>query len=130
MGMILPDLLVHSQPPDDFDTLQGRVVNGILRSYDEPNPKVQMQKTLLARSGRSPSPIPSLVNDQSAYNRVWYELEEVVMLYSGGIQPVHTILNEPKEIPTRGALGEVSVPYTEACLEADPNADRGLSFVL
>src|SRR4030095_11826938 len=29
----------------------------------------------------------------------------------------------PQQIPTRGALGEVSVPYTDAYLEADPNAD-------
>jgi lipoprotein-anchoring transpeptidase ErfK/SrfK len=43
--------------------------------------------------------------------------------YSGGIQPVRTILNQPQKIPTRGALGEVSVPYTDAYLEADINSD-------
>ncbi len=36
---------------------------------------------------------------------------------------MRTILNQPRPIPTRGALGEVSVPYTDAYLEADPHTD-------
>jgi lipoprotein-anchoring transpeptidase ErfK/SrfK len=36
---------------------------------------------------------------------------------------VRTILNQPGSIPTRGTLGEVSVPYTDAYLEPDENAE-------
>ncbi len=122
MGMILPDLPFHLNQQDDFDTLQGRVVNGILRSYDEPNPKAKWKK-LYWRDLVLSITNTTIGEDQSAYNRVWYELEEGGYVYSGGIQPVRTILNEPQSIPTRGVLGEVSVPYTEARLEADPNAD-------
>ena len=37
---------------------------------------------------------------------------------TGGIQPVRTILNQPQP-PNEGALGEVSVPYTDAYVEPD-----------
>ena len=53
--------------------------------------------------------------DEEAYNRVWYRLGTIGYAYSGGIQPVRTMLNEPMlELPPDGALAEVSVPFTEA----------------
>jgi lipoprotein-anchoring transpeptidase ErfK/SrfK len=61
--------------------------------------------------------------DESAYNRVWYQLADGGFIYSGSVQPVRTILNEPRSIPLRGALGEVSVPYTDARLEPERNAE-------
>ena len=36
---------------------------------------------------------------------------------------MRTTLNKPQPIPTRGVLGEVSVPFTDAYLEADVSSD-------
>lgn len=60
--------------------------------------------------------------DKSAYNRIWYEAEEGGYIYSGGVQPVCTILNVPNTIPLKGVLGEISVPYTDALEALTPNA--------
>jgi lipoprotein-anchoring transpeptidase ErfK/SrfK len=53
---------------------------------------------------------------------VWYQLEDEGYAYSGGIQPVRTVLNQPQQISLAGALGEVSVPFTDARLEPGLNA--------
>jgi lipoprotein-anchoring transpeptidase ErfK/SrfK len=62
-------------------------------------------------------------DDEKAYNRVWYEIEDGGYIYSGSLQPVHTLLNEPQAISLKGALGEVSVPYTDAHLEPNATSD-------
>jgi lipoprotein-anchoring transpeptidase ErfK/SrfK len=49
------------------------------------------------------------------YNRTWYRLQAGGYVYSGGIQPVKTILNEPLlEIPEAGSVGEVTIPYADS----------------
>lgn len=122
MGICLPDLPSYFPPVDDFTGLQGRVINRIVWSYDEPNAKAKRAKLYWQDL------VVSITNtaigdDESAYNRVWYQVEDGGYVYSGSIQPVRTILNTPQEIPTRGALGEISVPYTDAYLEANLKAD-------
>ncbi len=122
MGMLLPDLPFHFNQQDDFDNLQGRVIDRIVWAYDEPSPKAR-RADLYWHDLVIPITNTTISEDEAAHNRVWYELEEGGYVYSGSIQPVRTILNEPGQIPTRGALGEVSVPFTEARLEADSNAE-------
>jgi lipoprotein-anchoring transpeptidase ErfK/SrfK len=49
------------------------------------------------------------------HNRVWYRIRDEGYAHSGAIQPVQTRLNEPNsDIPSDGALVEVTVPYTDA----------------
>ncbi len=49
------------------------------------------------------------------YNRTWYHLGDGRYVYSGGVQPVDTRLNEPVvEIPEKGVLGEITVPYADS----------------
>jgi lipoprotein-anchoring transpeptidase ErfK/SrfK len=122
MGTLLPNLSTYLPPQDDFTNLQGRVIDRIVWTYDEPSSKAKREK-LYWHDLIIPIMNSTIGDDESAYNRVWYQLEDGGYAYSGSIQPVRTILNEPQQIPTRGALGEVSVPYTDAYLEADPNAD-------
>ena len=43
-------------------------------------------------------------------------------MYSGSVQPVRTILNQPQSIALTGALAEISVPYTDAFESLEPNA--------
>ena len=122
MGTLLPNLSTYLPPQDDFTNLQGRVIDRIVWTYDEPSSKAKREK-LYWHDLIIPIMNSTIGDDESAYNRVWYQLEDGGYAYSGSIQPVRTILNEPQQIPTRGALGEVSVPYTDAYLEADSNAD-------
>ena len=121
MGMFLPDLSFFPQS-DIFDTLQGRVIDRILWSYEEPDRKSKRKK--LYWHDLTPRITNTAVgDDETAYNRVWYEVEGDGYVYSGSVQPVRTVLNEPQLISLGGALGEVSVPYTDAHLEADPGSE-------
>ena len=122
MGMLCPKLPMASLQQDDFDNLQGRVIDRTIWEYDEPDFKAKRLK-LYWHDLILPITNTTISEDESAYNRVWYQIEKGGYIYSGSVQPVRTILNEPQTIPLRGALGEVSVPYTEARLEADRNAE-------
>ena len=122
MGMLLPNLPLGHLRQDEFDNLQGRVIDRTIWMYDEPNFKAQ-RLNLYWRDLVLPINNTTVSEDESAYNRVWYQIADGGFVYSGSIQPVRTILNEPGRIPPRGTLGEVSVPYTEARLEADPHAE-------
>ncbi|HUF00301.1 MAG TPA: L,D-transpeptidase [Anaerolineales bacterium] len=122
MGIFLPELSSLFPQQDDFANLQGRIINRTVWVYDEPNANSKRTK-LYWHDLVVPITNTTVSEDESAYNRVWYQLEEGGYAYSGGIQPVRTILNKPAQIPPRGALGEVSVPYTDAYLEADLNSE-------
>ncbi len=122
LGIFLPDLSAHFPQDDEFTNLQGRIIDRTVWAYDEPNVKAKRAK-LYWHDLVVPITNTTIGTDESAYNRVWYQLENGGYAYSGWIQPVRTILNTPQEIPTRGALGEVSVPYTDAYLAADPGSD-------
>lgn len=121
MGILLPELSL-SPPADPFTSLQGRIIDRTIWSYEEPNRKSKKKKLywrdLIVQIANT-----ALGDDETAYNRVWYELEEGGYVYSGSVQPVRTILNEPQLIPAGGVLGEVSVPYTDAHLEANPESE-------
>jgi len=57
----------------------------------------------------------TISDDVSAFNRVWYQVNGVGYAYSGSIQPVRTILNEPvTRLPKKNNLAEVTVPFTDA----------------
>jgi len=122
MGIFLPDFTSHFPQADNFTNLQGRIIDRTVWAYDEPNSNAKRAK-LYWHDLVVPITNTTIGDDETAYNRVWYQLEDGGYAYSGGIQPVRTILNQSQEIPTRGALGEVSVPYTDAYLEADLSAD-------
>jgi lipoprotein-anchoring transpeptidase ErfK/SrfK len=122
MGMYLPDLASYLPAQDDFENLQARVIERMLWAYDEPNPKAKRTK-LYWHDLILPIMNTTVSEDESAYNRIWYQVDNGGYVYSGSIQPVRTILNEPQSIPTRGVLGEISVPFTEARLEPDSNAE-------
>ena len=121
MGMFLPNLPLKPST-DIFDSLQGRVIDRILWSYEEPDYKSK-RKNLYWHDIIIRITNTTISTDEKAYNRVWYEVEGGGYVYSGSIQPVRTILNEPQLISLKGALAEISVPYTDAHLEADPNSE-------
>ena len=122
MGLVLPDITEPFTQTDEFAHLQGRVIDRVVWAYDEPSSKSRRVK-LYWHDLVVPITNTTIGSDESAYNRIWYQLEDEGYVYSGDIQPVRTVLHKPQPIPTRGALGEVSVPYTDAYLQADHNAD-------
>jgi lipoprotein-anchoring transpeptidase ErfK/SrfK len=104
-------------PPFDFEyplaNLQGRVTTRMTWMYDRPSiegtqVKLCPKDTLLDITNATIS------EDVTSHNRVWYQVGTEGFVYSGNIQPVRTILNVPQtDIPLRGLLAEVSVPYTD-----------------
>ena len=122
MGMLLPNLSSTLPGQDEFENLQGRVTDRILWSYDAPSSK-SGRKKLYWHDLVIPITNTTVSDDEAAYNRVWYEVEDGGYIYSGSVQPVRTILNQPQQISLKGALGEVSVPFSDARLEPDANAE-------
>jgi hypothetical protein len=117
LGMALPHASFSLQT-DHFDNLQGRVTERVLWSHDEPDAKAGRKKLywhdlILSITNTTTS------DDDNASNRVWYEIADGGYIYSGSVQPVHTLLNAPHAISLKGTLGEVSVPYTDAHFEPD-----------
>jgi lipoprotein-anchoring transpeptidase ErfK/SrfK len=122
MGIFLPEFSSVLPQQDDFANLQARMIDRTVWSFEEPNVNSKRVK-LYWHDLVVPITNTTLSEEAAAHNRIWYELEESGYAYSGGIQPVRTILNPPQSIPRRGALGEVSVPYTDAYLQADPKGE-------
>lgn len=94
--------------------LQGRVAASTIWAYDIPSHKGKRVKLywrdLIVEIDRT-----AIDEDVNSYNRVWYKLLDGSYLYSGWVQPVRTLLNEVvTKFPEEGALGEVSVPFTDA----------------
>jgi len=118
LGMVLPNLPSQFNQQNDFANLQGRVIDSILWSYEEPSKKSK-RKNFYWHDLVVPITNTTVSDDEAAYNRVWYQVEDDGYVYSGSIQPVRTVLNEPQHISLKGALGEVSVPFTDARLEPD-----------
>ena len=66
----------------------------------------------------------TISDDDAAHNRVWYKIGKEGFAYSGDIQPVLTRLNRPVyKHPEAGRLAEVTVPYTDARIESEDDAE-------
>ena len=122
MGLFLPELSSSLPAQDEFANLQARIINRTVWTFEEPDANSKRVK-LYWHDLVVPITNTTISEDESVHNRVWYELEEGGYAYSGGIQPVRTILHEPQPIPKRGTLGEISVPYTDAYLEPAARAE-------
>lgn len=120
--MLLPNDLFTRPAQDEFFNLQGRVIDRTIWSYAAPDFKSE-RGNLYWHDLVVPIVNTTISEDEAAHNRIWYELEDGSYVYSGSIQPVRTVLNQPQPISLEGALGEVSVPFTDARLEADSNAE-------
>ncbi len=120
--MMLPNDLFTRPPQDEFFNLQGRVIDRTIWSSAAPDFKSE-RRHLYWHDLVVPIVNSTISEDEAAHNRIWYELADGSYMYSGSIQPVRTVLNQPQHISLEGALGEVSVPFTDARLEADSNAE-------
>lgn len=113
-GMFMPPLPFNFSAGDPYADQQGRVTSNILWLYDAPSHQGRRTK-LYWRDLVLPITNVTVSEEESAYNRVWYEVREEGFAYSGSVQPVRTILNAPRaDIPAAGVLAEVTVPFTDA----------------
>jgi lipoprotein-anchoring transpeptidase ErfK/SrfK len=113
-GLFAPALPLNFVFNDPFEAQLGRVTSRLLWSYDRPSYDGTLVK-MFWRDLLMPITNVTVSEDETAYNRVWYEIGTEGYVYSGNIQPVRTILNTPrKNTPESGLLAEVSVPYTDA----------------
>ena len=119
LGLTLPDFSTNSLVRP-FDTnMEGRVTEKSLWMHDEPSAQSKRVE-IYWRDLVIPISGAAISEDEEAYNRVWYEVGDKGYVYSGGVQPVVTLLNDPvSEVPPDGLLGEISVPFTDAHEEPD-----------
>jgi L,D-transpeptidase catalytic domain len=125
ISFFAPPLPLNFSFDDPFDGQQGRVTSSLLWLYDAPSYKGARTK-MYWRDLILPITNVTVSDDESAYNRVWYEIGADGYAYSGNVQPVHTNLNTPRmDIPSAGILAEVSVPYTDAYEFPDKTSKMG-----
>ncbi|HRQ31740.1 MAG TPA: twin-arginine translocation signal domain-containing protein, partial [Anaerolineales bacterium] len=84
LGAALPRL---SLLEDNAGVIQGRIVDSLIWSYQEPNRKSGRKKAYW-RDLIVPITNTTVDDDESAYNRVWYQVENDGYVYSGSVQPV------------------------------------------
>ncbi len=104
-------------PPD----LQGRVAWDKVAVFDRPS----FQGKRLDYYWRDEVfPIDRVVigEGEPLYNRLWYRIPGQGYVHSGPVQPVRTLLQSPGTVPEGGVLAEVTVPYTDARWQPNPNA--------
>lgn len=104
----------HAHLDDPYAAQQGRVTSRLIWSHAQPSYDGTPVK-MYWRDLVLPIINATISEDETAYNRVWYDTGTDGFVYSGNIQPVRTILNTPRlHIPDTGLLSEVTVPYSDA----------------
>ena len=125
-SLFATDLPLDFLLSDPYAAQQGRVTSRLLWSYNRPTLEGSRMK-MYWRDLILPITNTTIGEDETAYNRVWYECGTDGYVYSGNIQPVRTILNTPRtEIPRNGLLGEVSVPFSDA--HEFPSAESKVAY--
>ena len=123
LGLSLPDFPQTFLTQPFYTNMQGRVIEKSLWMYDEPT----LQSNRVEMYWRDlviPLTGAAISEDEKAHNRVWYEVDNKGYVYSGSVQPVNTVLNEPiSDIPLGGLMGEISVPFTDAHEESDTTSE-------
>lgn len=96
-----------------------RVLDNSLTVYKEPSFSSKMVK-MYWRDLVLPINGATIGDKTPEHNRVWYLVNNEGYVHSGSVQPAAVCLNQAAgSLPEKGALVEVTVPYTDALL--DPN---------
>ena len=128
LGLLLPQLNLEPALAQFSPDQQGRVTTATLNIYDTPALTGQVVRAYW-RDIVFPITATVIGEDEAAFNRVWYRVGEDSYAYSGAVQPVRTVLNQPTNIlPQEGALAEVTVPYTDARWDAGQDKEFAYRF--
>jgi hypothetical protein len=128
LGSFLPGEWHNLISPMRLDNgpIQGRVVEANADIYDTPSFKGKKVK-LYWRDSVLPITLATIGDEEPTYNRVWYQIGDEGFVHSGVIQPVRTVTNQPVwNIPSTGALAEVTVPFTDA--RSAPGRDEDVIY--
>lgn len=111
IGLTLPAHLPARQlDPDIF----GRALEYHIDIYERPSLSSPILRQV-KRDELLPITDVTVGDEEPAYNRVWYQLDDNGYAHSGLVQPVRNIEQPPAAaLPERGQLAEVTVPYTDA----------------
>jgi len=107
--------LAVTEPPAGH----GRVLMSGLFMYEVPSFRSEQWK---AFGKDQVVPISEVVEGEAGnpYNTAWYRIGEEGYTYSGWVQPVETVYNNPVfDIRAGGAIGEITVPYSFARPQPD-----------
>lgn len=122
LGSLFPELSISLFSQTLEPGLQGRITDKSAWLYSEPSQR-STKIEIVWRDLVMPLAGAVISEDETAYNRLWYELEGKGYIYSGSVQPVRTLLNDPlSDVPASGLLGEISVPFTDAHEKPDPTS--------
>lgn len=114
LGLSLPGFSRSNFTQTFYSDLQGRIIAKSLWMHDEPSPQSNRIE-MYWRDLVVPLTGAAISEDKEAHNRVWYEIDSRGYVYSGSVQPVKTVLNQPiSDVPPSGLMGEISVPFTDA----------------
>jgi lipoprotein-anchoring transpeptidase ErfK/SrfK len=92
----------------------GRITTNRVNMYDQPSLDGKVIRTLW-QDLVMPINKVEVGTGEPAHNRVWYYMNDEGYVHSGSVQPCVIKLNPfVKEIPEKGSLAEVTVPYTDA----------------
>ena len=125
LGLVLPEVRpAPSLVQDRLSFTQGRIVYSGIALYDAPSFRAKKLK-IFGRDEVVPLTEEVVGDDPHAYNPSWYHIGEEGFTYSGWVQPVRTVYNQPIfQILATGILAEVTVPYTDIRRGASMYADR------
>ena len=102
----------HAQPA--AAPSMGRVVSNLVDAHTSPSLDSKVVKTFW-KDVVLPVTETAVSTGEPDHNRIWYEMNHEGYVHSGSVQPVEIKLNQPVEnLPANGALGEVTVPFTDA----------------
>jgi len=103
----------HAQPASQ--PKMGRVVSNLVDAHASPSMDSKVVKTYW-KDIVLPITEVALGTGEPVHNHVWYEMNHEGYVHSGSVQPVAINLNQPaKSIPEKGVLGEITVPFSDAC---------------
>ena len=129
LGLLMTDLgldKVHAGAPPL--QRQGRTTWSSLTIYDNPSFSAK-EVNLYGRDVILPITEELFIEDEHAYNHVWYRIGEEGFAHSAYLQPVFTSYNLPvHDISADGVLAEVTVPYVLVRLGASYFYEQKLRY--
>ncbi len=93
----------------------GRIVSNLVDAYDTPSLDGKVLKTFW-KDLVLPITEVAIGTGKPDHNHIWYEMNHEGYVHSGSVQPVNIAANPIADsIPETGVLGEITVPFTDAC---------------
>jgi hypothetical protein len=125
LAFALGDLRLDRAVADSAPIKQGRVTFSGTPLYDAPTFKANQIHNFGADKVVEIAAIDENGEQGNPFNSTWYQIDNGYT-YSGWVQPVETNYQKPIfNIPEKGQLGEITVPFSDTKKDPYVYADRG-----